>query len=238
MLKVFSGVNEVTTFVADSTSKILTNFADSKKTAQLNLENQDVISELTTNNELLTGQNDTLQASLLQANNNATSTTNTLLPSEVILRNINDWNNQVTINVGSEDGVVVGNPVIFNGVYFGKIETVDKNSATVSLLTSENVMTNEPAMVINSAKKEINGIIRSYSSKTNTYTFESFVNNSDIKLGDPVYSNGYEGTIPSGILIGFVSNIIDTDASLGLMYEITPAADLVNARQVQVILND
>lgn len=233
----FRGLNTVIDEGEKFVTGLKTNFTDSKKSAQLNIAYAQQIKELTSENQLLSSQNALLLSENTQLKGNATSTTNSLLNSEVINRNINSWNNTVTINKGSADGVEINNPVIYQGVYLGKVSKVDKSSSDVNLMTSENVMTNEPAMVLDKNNKQLNGIIRSYTADSNTYVFESFTQTSSIEVGNPVYTNGYSAGVGSGIIIGTVTNIYTNDSSIYPVYEVTPATDLINAREVQVILN-
>ena len=56
-----------------------------------------------------------------------------LIDGQIISRNISDWNNKASINLGSNNGIKVGNAVLYDGILFGFVEKVEKNESLVKL---------------------------------------------------------------------------------------------------------
>jgi rod shape-determining protein MreC len=171
----------------------------------------------------------------LKAYNNGT-TNYEIIDGEVVVRNINDWNNKATINLGSNEGVETGDVVTYNGKYFGTVEEVFPDYSNVKLITSENQVLNVPAMAIMQSN-EYNGIIKTYSSETNTLVFESYTPGVELTVGTKIYTNGYQENVPKGVMIGTITEVDSDDKSMKTIYKVTPAEDLYNAREIQVILN-
>lgn len=203
-----------------------------KKVAQQEAEIDILGAENTELNAAINGKNQL--SSDLKAYNNGTSNYE-IIDGEVVVRNINDWNNKATINLGSDDGIETGDVVTYNGKYFGTVEEVFPDYSNVKLITSENQVLNVPAMAI-SQSQEYNGIIKTYSSETNTLVFESYTP-VELTVGTKIYTNGYQENVPKGVMIGTITEVVSDDKSMKTIYKVTPADDLYNAREIQVILN-
>lgn len=158
----------------------------------------------------------------------------TYVDAEIISRNINDWNNKATLNVGSTSGIEVGQPVVYGGALVGFVETVEEESSTIKLLTSENIYLNIPCMAY-SENKEYNGIIRTYEAETNSFIFESYTTEVVLKKGDVIYTNGYQENVPKGIPIGTIEEVNTNTDNMVTTYSVTPINDLYDIRYVQVI---
>ncbi|MGL5021455.1 MAG: rod shape-determining protein MreC [Mycoplasmatales bacterium] len=250
--KISEVISGITSFVTDSVENIKDNNKNKEELASENamIKSNMIISEkkIEDQNAEITNlitENENLKASILGNaeltrdlsfyNNGRTNYS--MVDAQIIIRNINDWNNKATINVGANEGLKAGNVVVYNGKYFGIVEEVLEDYATIKLSTSENIMLNIPSMA-NMQNKEYNGLIKSYDSKTNIFKFESFTPEQELTIGNKIYTNGYQQGVPKGILIGTILKVNKNDNSMKITYEVKPFEDLYNARQVQVIINE
>ena len=89
--------------------------------------------------------------------------------TNVIARDAQNWNNQVTINLGKISGVQEGMAVINAQGMIGTITNVSEISATVSLLSSETAKSQLPVMII-SGEDEYYGLLNRYDINTHKYS--------------------------------------------------------------------
>ena len=89
--------------------------------------------------------------------------------TNVIARDAQNWNNQVTINLGKISGVQEGMAVINAQGMIGTITNVSEISATVSLLSSETAKSQLPVMII-SGEDEYYGLLNRYDIITHKYS--------------------------------------------------------------------
>lgn len=246
-----AGVNSFFGFVQENVAEVQTELKSKEETEALNTmllsdveSMQQQIDALTAENQELHNQVDELNKSIESSETintsvnkfNKTDPTLTYVDAEIISRDINDWNNKATINVGSNQGLKPGQAVVYGGSLVGYIETVEEESATIVLLTSENIYLNIPCMAY-SNNKEYNGIIRTYESETNTFVFESYSTEVVLKEGDILYTNGYQENIPKGIPIGTIEEVNKNTENMVTTYQVKPTNDLYDIRYVQVVIN-
>lgn len=159
------------------------------------------------------------------------STNFNLINAKVVQRNVDSWFDTAILNKGSNDGVKLDAPVIYNGNYFGYISSVSKNTSELTYISNYNQVLNIPCVtsVTNS-----NGIIKKYDMETNSLVFELMEDSKDVKVGEKIYTNGYGNNTPSGIYIGTISKI-EGDGALKKYYIKLPTNDF-NTKYVSVVL--
>lgn len=135
-----------------------------------------------------------------------------IVHANVISREI-DWYQEIIIDKGEKDGIKQDMAVISNQGLIGRISEVRRSSSVIKLLTS-NSNDMKIAVDIQTETEAIHGIINGYLHSESSISIDSISKNSDIKIGDKVYTNGLGGIYPSGIYIGQIVEI-DYD-SLGL----------------------
>ena len=122
----------------------------------------------------------------------------------VINRDIGYWNDDITLDKGEADGVVIGMPVIVNEGLIGKVIKTSTFNSTVRLLTSTNESINISVKIQN-GDDYIYGILSKHNSKENTYTIEGISQHDKIAIGSYVTTTGMGDIFPSGILIGKIT---------------------------------
>lgn len=139
--------------------------------------------------------------------------------------------NTITINIGKNDGVDVGYPVVFkDGFLVGKIKKVDDNSSIVLLSVDKS---SEVAGTISGLDHSIGIITGSYglNFKFNFVSIKESIKNDDI-----IVTSGIESYIPSGLIIGKVSKIESKPSDFFQNITISPVVPFENFRIVSVIM--
>ena len=153
----------------------------------------------------------------------------------IVNRNIGYWYNTVTIDKGSKNGVKEGDAVITNEGLIGKIINVSNFSSTVKLLTSDEI-NNKISIKISTEDEKHYGLLIGYDIKENVYKIEGITNSSKIKEGDMVTTTGLTDYFPSGILIGFVSEVVMDEYDLNSIIKVKPSVSF-NDVSIVTILN-
>lgn len=153
----------------------------------------------------------------------------------ILNRDIQGWENELTINKGSKEGIVVDMAVIVNKGLIGKVVEVNANSSKVKLLTAEK-MDNRVAIQIELGKdKTTDGFLENYDSKTGKYQISIFDSGVEVKKGMKVMTSGKGGLFPSGIIIGEVAEVKDLYNAEGKAIVATPSVDFNDFNYVSVL---
>lgn len=169
------------------------------------IENIFIPKEFTINNSILEGLNLSLENELneLKKITNLEKENYSFIYAKVIERD-NDWYQELIINKGEKDGIKVDSAVISTQGLIGRITKTTPNTSTIKLLTSNDI---KVSVYINNDKEEYHGIINSYLKEEELLEVDNVIKNSDIKIGDKVYTSGLGNIYPTGIYIGEVVEI-------------------------------
>ncbi len=118
----------------------------------------------------------------------------------VIGRNSDSWNQAITIDVGSDQGVEMGLTVMGPSGVVGQVISVNPGSSDVRLLTDPK---SGAAAMIQSTRAD--GIIRG--SLSGTLYLENVDADIEVKQGDVVLTSGLGGSYTKGLLIGTVVRV-------------------------------
>lgn len=161
-----------------------------------------------------------------------------LVPAQIIARDSSTWWNTVIINRGFEDGIddgmESGQPmtVITDKGLVGKILNVQKNTATVLLITDENCKVG--AFVEGTRSKGIVTGMRVQEGGNAELQMNFLEKNANLQPGQKVYTVGVGAVFPSGLPIGTVKSFepreLDGQAIL------TPEVDFATLADVFVIV--
>lgn len=138
-----------------------------------------------------------------------------LISGRVIERSFDSWNKVVTINIGTENGVSVDDGVITPKGLVGRVIAVEKNTATVSLLTSNEDFA-RVSVTIKTDDDEVHGILEQYDYQSKLFTLKLLENNRNLKPGSEILSSGIGGVFPKGIYVGEVDSIEVISDGIGL----------------------
>ncbi len=161
-----------------------------------------------------------------------------LKAAKVIFRDFDRWNNVIKINLGKVDNVKVNDAVVVANGIIGRIETVDETSSTVRLLISNDRVSKVAIKIMTEDDKFVEGIIDSYDSDTKKFKLSLLETSDNIKKDQYVSTSGSGGTIPSGILVGYISSVEASASELAESILVTPSADFESFETVFVVAGD
>lgn len=152
-------------------------------------------------------------------------------PCSVIARNANDIYGGFTINMGSNDGIELYDPVFTSIGLVGVITEISDNFSVVTTILSPDVTVGAIT-----AENDVVGIIENdveYSLQG--YCLMSYINkNSEIKSGEPVVTSG-GSVFPADLMIGTIKEVYSDSNGLTLHAVIEPSENVYNVTNVFVI---
>ena len=146
--------------------------------------------------------------------------------TNVIARDAQNWNNQVTINLGKISGVQEGMAVVNAQGMIGTITSVSEISSTVTLLSSETSKSQLPVMIL-SGDEEYYGLLNRYNINTHKYSITLLSDVETIEKDAKVVTSGLggKGKSPKGILVGTVEYYATGDDATESVFDVTPSVD-------------
>lgn len=152
-----------------------------------------------------------------------------VLGARVISRPTNAWEGVITIDVGTDDGVAPGMPVVAPDGLLGQTIGVTGRSAKVRLITDQR---SGVAAMVQQGRSE--GIARGAIDGGLTLDFVSV--DATVTSGDVVITSGMGGVFPKGLLIGEVAEATNNPGDLDQTIVLSPAADLGRLEEVAVLV--
>lgn len=158
----------------------------------------------------------------------------TFISGRVITRSFDTWNKFVTVNIGSSDGVEEGDAVMSSSGLVGKIIAVDKNSATVALMTSNSEFT-KVSVSIHTDGKTVNGIVHSYDFEKDGFNIQLMKSEKSVAKGQKIVTSGLGGNYPKGLYLGEVSTIETVATGIGLDIFVKSSVDYQALDYIKVV---
>lgn len=151
--------------------------------------------------------------------------TNSMIPCNVVSRNISGWWNSVRIGKGYRDGIKPDHAVISPDGLVGR-------TTEVATGTSEVLLVSDPACRVSARIGRINvfGLVRGMGStlKGDPKARMEFINkDAEVRVGDEVVTSGLSsegGVFPKGVHIGYVEKVYRDDSGLFQYAELIPRA--------------
>lgn len=148
---------------------------------------------------------------------------------EVIGTDPNPYLRYVTINVGAQQGVKEGMPVVSGGaVLVGRVAQVGPRTSKVQLLTD---LDSAVAALLQASRAT--GLV--VGQPDGSLRMEYIEQGVSVAVGDFVLTSGLGGLLPKGLLIGQVTEVQQTDYALHQAAIVRPALDLSHLEIVLVI---
>jgi rod shape-determining protein MreC len=136
------------------------------------------------------------------------------------------------IDKGSDDGLKIGQSVIFKDNYIGQIKEISPKRSIVSLATDPD--SKLAAFVINSngrAQGILNGQFGS------EMLLDKVIHEEPMEKNDLVYTSGSEDNIPRGLIVGRVEETLVKDGEVFKQAKVKPIFNLANLDLLFVITN-
>lgn len=153
-----------------------------------------------------------------------------LLAARVIARSPNNWNKTLVINKGSKNGIEKDMAVITPNGLVGRVGSVSKNSAQISLISDRELAVG----AILQESRETCGIVEGIGDSCLLRMID-IPYYSSIEKGHRVITSGLSLTYPSGIDIGIIDEISREPNGLLLSATVKPAVDFNKLEEVLVI---
>ena len=150
------------------------------------------------------------------------------------IRESDDWNNEITIDLGSLAGVSKDMVVISSKGMIGKVTSVTEVTARVQLLTAENPTSALPIQVIN-GDQNVYGLLNRYDIESKCFEITLFSDVEKFEDNAKVITSGLGGKAPKGIYIGTVESSIVSEDGTSKTIRVKPAADFNDLSYVAVV---
>jgi rod shape-determining protein MreC len=155
------------------------------------------------------------------------SASGSLLTASVLFRTSSPLSASVSIDKGSNDGVIAGMVVLSsNGTLFGTVTETFADRSFVRLVTDSK--SKIAAQVLES---RADGIIRGGAQRTLTFDFAQ----ADIAAGDTIVTSGLGGNYPADLPIGRVTEVSGSSQDLFRKVTVEPLVRLSTANTVLVL---
>ena len=150
------------------------------------------------------------------------------------VRESDDWNNEITIDLGSLAGVSKDMVVISSKGMIGKVTSVTEVTARVQLLTAENPTSALPIQVIN-GDQNVYGLLNRYDIESKCFEITLFSDVEKFEDNAKVITSGLGGKAPKGIYIGTVESSIVSEDGTSKTIRVKPSADFNDLSYVAVV---
>ncbi|WP_281164668.1 rod shape-determining protein MreC [Liquorilactobacillus sicerae] len=157
-----------------------------------------------------------------------------LITASVTARSPSSWQNQIIISKGSSAGIKKNQAVVSQYGLIGRVTEVNTSTSKVELISNNNSSADQFATQVLAKSGSVNGLITSYSKKTNLLTMGQIKSQRKISKGDKVVTSGLGGNSPEGLLVGKVVKVKKDEYGLSSTVLIKPAADLSDLQIVSV----
>ena len=148
-----------------------------------------------------------------------------LVVSKVMLRDIYEFSDTLTIYKGTNAGIKEGNAVITDKGLIGVISKVNKESSVVKLITNKS---SNISVRIGSSYGILN-------MQDNSLIVSDLSMYDDVFIGEEVYTSGI-GNLPGDIYIGNVIDIKANNTEIEKILEVSPVVDLSMINYVMVVV--
>ena len=157
-----------------------------------------------------------------------------LVSARIRNRSFDSWNQVVTLDVGSDDGVKVDDAVLDLHGLVGRVIEVNSDNSVVSLLTANDVYS-KVSISFDVDGSEVNGIIESYDFETKTYVVRVLDTDKTISEGIKVYTSGLGGVFPKGLFVGEIETVENAADGVGVRANIKSSVNFGLLDYVKVV---
>lgn len=154
------------------------------------------------------------------------------LIARVISQGATNYLSALSIDLGSDQGIAPGMPVVTERGLVGRIQKVGPTTSTVLLIT-------DPASGVQSMIKRENsravGVVNGQAG--NLPVMEYIAQEADVAVGDEVITSGLGGNFPKNLVVGQVTEVKKRDFDMYQQAVVRPTVDFNRLEFVLVITN-
>lgn len=139
-------------------------------------------------------------------------------------------NRYLRIDKGISSGIKVGEAVVFNDNYLGKIINSSEKASNIQLLSDPD---SKVAAFSQGLEGKAKGILIGQFGFD--MLFDKILHEEKINIGDLVYSEGTEGFLPRGLILGKVTEVMEREKEIFKQAKVAPNFDIRDLELVYVI---
>lgn len=200
-------------FIKDARKASLENFALKKQMAQVLAENAALQKELNEN------------VQLVDQYNKLNPQTFDLLPARVL-----GVERYILIDKGLSDGLLENQVVVYKDNYLGRIKNITPKTSQVVLVTDPE---SKIAVFSQNPEGRARGILQGQFGSE--LLMDKILHEEQIKVGDLVYSEGTEGKLPKGLVMGKVTQVLERQNEIFKQAKVEPIFKLIDLDIVFII---
>jgi rod shape-determining protein MreC len=229
-----ANLSRFTDFWSDN-EKLRAENADLRQQLQAALADQGKVAELANRVDQLEKQ--------LEFRANPETKKYTVVNASVTNQDANGIDQAITIDKGTNDGIVKGQPVVNSAGYLvGRVVSVETKKSTIFLISDNNVGVNVYTQRYDAENKRVpiqsvdGTALGQYQLGTKDLIKITLIQpDADIKVDDWVFTNGKGGSYPANLLIGRITRVSSQDGQPEKEAVVQPIADLNHLQEVLVI---
>lgn len=153
--------------------------------------------------------------------------------AEIIAENNNNLQHTITLNKGSNDGVVTGMTVMNHSGLIGRIAAAMPESSEVMLLPDRESAVGARVW----STREAIGVVEGDGTDASNLQMVHLPHDADIYVGDDIVTSGLDGVFPSGIHIGEVTAIEYSANGLTKTAYLKPYVNFTRLEEVFILMN-
>jgi len=150
--------------------------------------------------------------------------------ASVIFRDPRPFLKYIVIDVGSDDGVLAGMPVVSAEGLVGRVDAVSSNAARVQLIT-------DTAANVNVIIQPSDTTAVLQGSITSDISLDLITKDANVSPGDLILTSGLGGNYPGNILVGQIASVRTSATALFQEAAVQPAVDFSRLDIVLVIID-
>ncbi|MBU5362042.1 rod shape-determining protein MreC [Enterococcus raffinosus] len=166
---------------------------------------------------------------------NKTLTDYEKVSATVINRTPDTWQDILTVDKGSSDGVTENMAVMSQKGVICRVTKVKKQSSEIELLASDNQNSNHFPIKIGTKNGDSFGILNKYEEKAQQLIASQVTKEKEIKEGDIVRTSGLGGNSPADLVIGTVVKVKPSSNGIDFEVYIKPYAQMYDISFVTII---
>ena len=159
-----------------------------------------------------------------------TNPENSYKAAAIIGRDPSPFLRYVIINVGANDGIIRGMPIVTQQGLVGRVESVVSEASRVQLITDQN-------SAVNITLKNSNTDAVLVGSINGDLSLQMISHDVVVETADVVLTSGLGGDYPANILVGQIFNVSKLESELFQSASVQPLVDFPRVEYVLVIVN-
>ncbi len=156
------------------------------------------------------------------------TTHTSLMAGKIIAKNLNLLRNTITLNIGSNDGVAVGMPLVTGEGLVGRVIAVSGGYAIGEVMLNVDFRASAKDQ-----RSRVDGII---AWDGRSVILKNIAKSLDVRPGDAIVTSQYSNVFPQDVKIGVVGAVTEVPGSLFKRVDVVPSVDFVKLEEAFVVV--